>query len=67
MKIYFGILKKEVRFSEAEKYMRSAGIRVIRYYPKLRLVRFETEKKPDEWFLHFFDSMEEERDDFVPL
>ncbi len=67
MKIYFGILKKEIRFSDMEKRMRSAGIRVIRYYPKLRLVKFETDKKQDELFSHLFDSLEEDKDDFVAI
>lgn len=67
MKTYFGILKKEIRFLNAENWMKSAGIRVIRYYPKLRLVRFETDKKPDELFSRFFDSLEEEKDDFEPI
>lgn len=65
MKIYFGVLKDGVSFVRVNRKLTDAGITVLRYYPKLKIVKFETGKKITEINFDFFITVEEEKDDFT--
>lgn len=62
MGLYFGILKQDISYNKVEKRMTDLGIRVFKYYPKLRIVKFESDKKISETELDFFIAIEEETD-----
>ncbi len=66
MKVYFGILKANVKFSDVKKKIQRKGIKIDKYYSKLRILKFaicETEDFEDILNL-FFESYEEEKEDF---
>ncbi len=65
MAIYFGVLKKEVVYSKIKSQIIDGGMKVLRYYPKLRVVKFEADGLPvGGEVAGFFDSIEEEKTDF---
>lgn len=64
MKTYFAILKEEVLFTKIRKKLEEKEFKIIKYYPKMRMVKFTaaTDAKVDD--IPFFESVEEERLDF---
>lgn len=64
MKTYFGRLKDEYLYSKIKKELANLDLKVIKYYPKFRLIKFETEIEIKIEDTPFFDSIEEERRDF---
>ena len=61
---YFGILKDEIYYSRIKKELTDAGVVILNYYPQLKVVKFESEKVISEINFKFFESIEEEKDDF---
>ena len=61
---YFGILKDEIYYSRIKKKLTDAGVVILNYYPQLKVVKFESEKVISEINFKFFESIEEEKDDF---
>ena len=64
MKTYFGILKDGKSFSRVKAKLQKLEISVLGYYPKLRIVKFETDRNISVSDFDFFTTMEEEKDDF---
>lgn len=65
MNIYFAVLKEGVSITKVSRKLSDAGMKMLKYYPKLGIVKFETEKKTTEIDFNFFLSIEEEKEDFV--
>ncbi len=61
---YFGALKDGISFSRVKKKLTGAGIKVLNYYPALKIVKFESEATIAETDFDFFVALEEEKDDF---
>ena len=64
MKTYFGILKDGKSFSRVKAKLQKLEISVLGYYPKLRIVKFETDRNISVSDFDFFTTVEEEKDDF---
>lgn len=65
MAIYFGVLKKETVYEKIKNEIAHAGIKVLKYYPKLHVLKFRADKIPENpEILKHFDSIEEEKTDF---
>lgn len=65
MKTYFGVIKNGRSFKEVRTRLTSLGIKISKYYPRLKIVKFETEKEVSEADLDFFITIEEEKEDFI--
>jgi hypothetical protein len=65
MKIYFAILKYNVKIHEVEEAMKKSGIEICNYYQKLNIVKLRSKVEIlEEDFKIFFDSIEEEKNNF---
>lgn len=64
MKIFLGVLKEDFRFGKIKSELENLGLKVIKYFPKLRIVKFEC-KDIASANLPYFKSIEEERQDFT--
>ena len=62
--IYYGVIRDEIPFSRVETELTIAGMRVINFYPRLRIVKFDSEYRVTTGNFDFFDSVEEEKSDF---
>lgn len=65
MNTYFAVLKEGISFAEVIGELTDSGMKIIKHYPELGIVKFETEKKISEFDFDFFLSIEEEKDDFA--
>lgn len=65
MKIYFGVIKNGTSFKNVKLKLTGLGIEILKYYPKLRIVKFETDQIIPEIGFDFFSTVEEEKDDFL--
>ena len=45
MIIYFGVLKEGINYVKIKKKITEAGLIIRNYYPALKIVKFESEKK----------------------
>ena len=63
MKVYFGILKDEVTLKEAEKVLEKLHLKMVKFYPALEIIQFESESKID-FEIPVFKIVEEEKGDF---
>lgn len=45
MKVYFGILKEGVSQKEAEKFLEKLNLKMIKFYPALNIVQFQSEQE----------------------
>ena len=61
---YFGVLKDGVYFSKIKKILKEAGVKVLDYYPKFRIVKFGSYKELTVADFDFFISVEDEKDNF---
>lgn len=61
MEIYFGMLKSKVSIKMLQKELKD--IEVIKYYDKLRIAKFQTEKITPK-ILGYFVAVEIEKSDF---
>lgn len=65
MKIYFAILKDNVKIFEVEEAMKKRDIEICNYYQKLNIVKLRSKVEIlEEDFKIFFDSIEEEKNNF---
>jgi uncharacterized iron-regulated protein len=64
MKIYFGVIQNGRSFKEVKTRLTGLGIKISKYYPGLKIVKFETEKEVSEAKFDFFITIEEEKEDF---
>lgn len=64
MKIYFGVIKDGISYNKVKKNLSDAGITILGYSPKLKIVKFKTDRIISETDFDFFITIEEERDDF---
>lgn len=62
--IYFAILKKEILFSKIKKSLEERGLNILKYYPKLRVIKFENENEIKLSDFLEFESLEKEKNDF---
>jgi len=62
--IYYGVIRDEIPFSRVETELTISGMRVINYYPRLGIVKFDSEHQISSHDFDFFDSVEEEKSDF---
>ena len=62
--IYFAILKKEILFSKITKSLEERGLNILKYYPKLRVIKFENENEIKLSDFLEFESLEKEKNDF---
>ena len=62
--IYFATLKEEILYSKIKNDLIQSGIKIIKYYPKLRVIKLETDKKIQLCDFPDFESLEEEKTDF---
>ncbi|SCM56108.1 hypothetical protein ING2E5A_0726 [Petrimonas mucosa] len=65
MKTYFGVIQNGWSFKEVETKLTRLGIRVDTYYPKLKIVKFVTDRIISQIDFDFFITVEEEKDDFA--
>lgn len=61
---YFGVMKDGIYFSKIRKELTEAGIKVLDYYSKFRIVKFQSEKELIVTDFDFFVSLEAEKEDF---
>lgn len=65
MATYFGVLKKEVTYSNIKRELTDSGLSVLKYYRKLHVVKFEAGRIPENpEILAYFSSVEKEKTDF---
>lgn len=65
MKTFFGVLKEGVLFSKISKKLEEKhDLKIVKYYPKLRIVKLEAKKMPQNTD-DYFKNLEEERSDFT--
>ncbi|BBD46679.1 MAG: hypothetical protein VB079_14725 [Petrimonas sp.] len=64
MKTYFGVIQNGRSFKEVKTRLTGLGIKISKYYPRLKIVKFETEKEVSEAKFDFFITIEEEKEDF---
>lgn len=62
--IYYGVIRDKIPFSRVETELTIAGMRVINYYPRLGIVKFDSDLQVTTTNFDFFDSVEEEKNDF---
>ena len=63
MKTYFGVIQNGRSFKEVKMRLTGLGIKISKYYPRLKIVKFETEKEVSEAKFDFFITIEEEKED----
>lgn len=64
MNIYFGVLKDGIYFNKIKKKLTDAGVKVLNYYSRLRIVKFESDKEFTVTDFDFFQTIEQEKEDF---
>lgn len=64
MNTYFGVLKDGIYFNKVKKKLSDAGVKVLNYYPKFRIVKFQSEKELTVADFDVFLSLEQEKEDF---
>ena len=64
MYIYFGILRDGIYFNRIKRNMSHAGVKVVDYYSKFRIVKFKSEKEFTTVDFDFFVSVELEKESF---
>lgn len=64
MNIYFGVLKDGIYFNKVKKKLSDAGVKVLNYYSRLRIVKFESEKEFTVADFDIFLTVEQEKEDF---
>ncbi len=64
MNIYFGVLKDGIYFNKVKKKLSDAGVKVLNYYSRLRIVKFESDKEFTVTDFDFFQTIEQEKEDF---
>ncbi|HHV84832.1 MAG TPA: hypothetical protein GXX42_03300 [Petrimonas sp.] len=64
MKTYFGVIQGGISFKEVETKLVNSGIKIVKHYPKFKIVKFETDKNIPEINFDFFITVEEEKEDF---
>jgi hypothetical protein len=64
MNIYFGVLKDGIYFNKIKKKLSDAGVKVLNYYSRLRIVKFESDKEFTVTDFDFFQTIEQEKEDF---
>ncbi len=64
MRTYFAVLNAGITINKAKKKLEASGMKILRDYPELGIVKFETEKKISELDFDFLLSIEEEKKDF---
>lgn len=64
MNIYFGVLKDGIYFNKVKKKLTDAGVKVLNYYSRLRIVKFESDKEFTVTDFDFFQTIEQEKEDF---
>lgn len=62
--IYFAILKEDVLYRKIKDDLASQNLKVLKYYPKLRVIKLETEKEIQLIEFPHFSSLEKEKTDF---
>ncbi|WP_158837929.1 hypothetical protein [Polaribacter sp. L3A8] len=62
--IYFAILKSEITYGKIKKSLIERDLTILKYYPKLRVIKFKTEKEIQLSDFIEFESFEEEKNDF---
>ena len=64
MNIYFGVLKDGIYFNKIKKKLSDAGVKAVKYYSRLRIVKFESDKEFTVTDFDFFQTIEQEKEDF---
>ncbi len=64
MNIYFGVLKDGIYFNKVKKKLTDAGVKAVNYYSRLRIVKFESDKEFTVTDFDFFQTIEQEKEDF---
>ena len=64
MNTYFGVLKDGIYFNKVKKKLTDAGVKVVKYYSRLRIVKFESDKEFTVTDFDFFQTIEQEKEDF---
>lgn len=62
--IYFATLQEDVLYSKIKKDLAEKGLKVLKYYPILRVIKVETEKEIQLSDFPDFESLEIEKTDF---
>ena len=62
--IYFAVLQNTILYSKVKKSLMERGLKILKYYPKLKVIKFETEKEIKLIDFPEFESVEEEKNDF---
>ena len=62
--IYFATLKEDVLYSKIKKYLAEKDLKILKYYPILRVIKLETEKEIQLSDFPDFESLEIEKTDF---
>jgi hypothetical protein len=65
MKTYFGVIRDGWSFKDVKTKLTNLGIKIGKYYPKLKVVKFETDKEIFQIDFDFFIAVEEEKEDFI--
>lgn len=64
MYTYYGVLKDGIYFNSIKRNMSDAGVKVVDYYSKCRIVKFKSEKELTTVDFDFFLSVESESESF---
>ena len=64
MNTYFGVLKDGIYFNKIKKNLTDAGVKILNYYPKFRIVKFQSEKEFTVADFDIFLTVEQEKEDF---
>lgn len=62
--IYFAVLQNTILYSKVKKSLMEKDLKILKYYPKLRILKFETSKAIELSNFPEFESVEEEKNDF---
>ncbi len=64
MKVYFGVLKDGAKLDRVVQKLVESEINILRFYPKLSIIKFESDKTATEINFDFFITVEEEKENF---
>ena len=62
--IYFATLRSTAQFSSVKKNLQERGLEILKYYPKLKVLKIESQKKLKLIEFPDFVTVEEEKTDF---
>ena len=62
--IYFASLKTDLLYSKIKKTLSEKDLEVLKYYPRFKILKIESEKKLDIKDFPEFETLEEEKSDF---